>query len=163
MKGENKMAEVEYAGVKVGGSKLFLIIPLLGTIVGGLWGGFELYNRLMDAEEKISALQPQAILNEVARMESVFDFIKEDLEKQIQDIQGDVDDAEDLAEETEDLAKEMEDEAAEAQKEIRNDVYEMEKEMQSRFKEMDKDIRDMRSDLEERIQEILENPLNDVE
>ena len=37
----------------------------------------------MDAEEKISALQPQAILNEVARMESVFDFIKEDLEKQI--------------------------------------------------------------------------------
>ena len=75
------MAEVEYAGVKVGGSKLLLILPLLGTIVGGLWGGFELYNRLMDAEEKISALQPQAILNEVARMESVFDFIKEDLEK----------------------------------------------------------------------------------
>ena len=80
MKGENKMAEVEYAGVKVGGSKLLLIIPLLGTIVGGLWGGFELYNRLMDAEEKISALQPQAIMAEVARMESVFEFIKEDLE-----------------------------------------------------------------------------------
>ena len=163
MKGENKMAEVEYAGVKVGGSKLLLIIPLLGTIVGGLWGGFELYNRLMDAEKKISALQPQAILSEVARMESVFDFIKEDLEKQIQDIQGDVDDAEDLAEETEDLAKEIEDDAADAQKELRDAVYEMEKEMQSRFKEMDTDIRDMRSDLEDRIQQILENPLNDVE
>ena len=39
----------------------------------------------------------------------------------------------------------------------------MEKEMQSRFKEMDTDIRDMRSDLEDRIQQILENPLNDVE
>ena len=163
MKGENKMAEVEYAGVKVGGSKLFLIIPLLGTIVGGLWGGFELYNRLIDAEKKISALQPQAIMAEVQRMESVFNFIKEDLEKQIQDIQGDVDDAEDLAEETEDLAKEIEDDAADAQKELRDAVYEMEKEMQSRFKEMDTDIRDMRSDLEDRIQQILENPLNDVE
>ena len=163
MKGENKMAEVEYAGVKVGGSKLLLLIPLLGTIVGGLWGGFELYNRLIDAEKKISALQPQAILSEVARMESVFDFIKEDLEKQIQDIQDDVDDAEDLAEETEDLAKEIEDDAADAQKELRDAVYEMEKEMQSRFKEMDTDIRDMRSDLEDRIQQILENPLNDVE
>ena len=157
------MAEVEYAGVKVGGSKLLLIIPLLGTIVGGLWGGFELYNRLIDAEKKISALQPQVILSEVARMESVFDFIKEDLEKQIQDIQDDVDDAEDLAEETEDLAKEIEDDAADAQKELRDAVYEMEKEMQSRFKEMDTDIRDMRSDLEDRIQQILENPLNDVE
>ena len=163
MKGENKMAEVEYAGVKVGGSKLLLIIPLLGTIVGGLWGGFELYNRLIDAEKKISALQPQVILSEVARMESVFDFIKEDLEKQIQDIQDDVDDAEDLANETEDLAKEIEDDAADAQKELRDAVYEMEKEMQSRFKEMDTDIRDMRSDLEDRIQQILENPLNDVE
>ena len=39
----------------------------------------------------------------------------------------------------------------------------MEKEMQSRFKEMDSDIREMRKELEERIQTILENPLNDVE
>ena len=98
------MAEVEYAGVKVGGSKLLLILPLLGTIVGGLWGGFELYNRLMDAEEKISALQPQAILNEVERMESVFDFIKEDLEKQIQDIKMIWMMQKYLAEETEDLS-----------------------------------------------------------
>lgn len=157
------MAEVEYAGVKVGGSKLLLIIPLLGTIVGGLWGGFELYNRLMDAEEKISALQPTAILNEVKRMESVFEFIKEDLEKQIEDVQDDVDDAETLAEDTENLAKEIEDDAADAQKELRDSVYNMEKEMQSRFKEMDEEIRDMRSDLEDRIQEILANPLNDVE
>ena len=156
MKGENKMAEVEYAGVKVGGSKLLLILPLLGTIVGGLWGGFELYNRLMDAEEKISALQPQAILNEVARMESVFDFIKEDLEKQIEDIEKDTNDAEDLVEE-------IEDESADLQRELRDAVYDMEREMQERLKEMDEDIRDMRSDLEERIQEILENPLNDVE
>ena len=156
MKGENKMAEVEYAGVKVGGSKLLLILPLLGTIVGGLWGGFELYNRLMDAEEKISALQPKAILSEVARMESVFNFIKEDLEGQIEDIEKDTNDAEDLVEE-------IEDESAELQRELRDSVYDMEREMQERFKEMDTDIRDMRSDLEERIQEILENPLNDVE
>ena len=156
MKGENKMAEVEYAGVKVGGSKLLLILPLLGTIVGGLWGGFELYNRLMDAEEKISALQPKAILSEVARMESVFNFIKEDLEKQIEDIEKDTNDAEDLVEE-------IEDESAELQRELRDAVYDMEREMQERLKEMDEDIRDMRSDLEERIQEILENPLNDVE
>jgi DNA anti-recombination protein RmuC len=156
MKGENKMAEVEYAGVKVGGNKLLLILPLLGTIIGGLWGGFELYNRLMDAEEKISALQPKAILSEVARMESVFNFIKEDLEEQIEDIEKDTNEAEDLVEE-------IEDESAKLQRELRDAVYEMEREMQERLKEMDEDIRDMRSDLEERIQQILENPLNDVE
>ena len=29
------MAEVEYGGIKVGGSKLLLIIPLIGTLGGG--------------------------------------------------------------------------------------------------------------------------------
>ena len=35
--------------------------------------------------------------------------------------------------------------------------------MQERFKEQDKEMREMRKELEERIQTILENPLNDVE
>ena len=47
------MAEIEYSGIKIGGSKLLLIVPLLGTIIGGLWGGFELYSRYLDMEEKI--------------------------------------------------------------------------------------------------------------
>lgn len=48
------MAEVEYKGIKVGGSKLLLIIPLLGTIGGGLWAGFEAYTRYIAMEEKIA-------------------------------------------------------------------------------------------------------------
>ena len=36
------MAEVEYEGIKMSGSKMLLILPLLGTLIGGLWGGFEL-------------------------------------------------------------------------------------------------------------------------
>jgi len=42
-------------------------------------------------------------------------------------------------------------------------VYAIEKEMNNNFKEINKDIREMRKELEERIQTILENPLNDVE
>ena len=47
------MAEVEYKGIKIGGSKLLLIIPLLGTIAGGIWGGFELWHRYQAMEVKI--------------------------------------------------------------------------------------------------------------
>ncbi len=42
------MAEVEYKGIKIGGSKLLLVFPLLGTIGGGLWAGFEFYKDYMD-------------------------------------------------------------------------------------------------------------------
>ena len=48
------MAEIEYGGVKLGGSKMLLIVPLIGTIVGGLWGGFEAYQRYLDMEARIS-------------------------------------------------------------------------------------------------------------
>jgi gas vesicle protein len=143
------MAEIEYKGIKVGGSKLLLILPLIGTIIGGLWGGFELYNRLLIAEKKLNALNPASIQNEIVRLTELTDVIKDNL-------QGEISDAADLA-------RRVDATTAETQRQIRNDVYEMEREMQKRFREMDADIRKNKDELEEKIQTILENPLNDVE
>ena len=47
-------SEVEYKGIKVKGSKLLLILPLLGALGGGLWAGFEGYARWVAMEEKIN-------------------------------------------------------------------------------------------------------------
>tara|TARA_B100000131_G_scaffold222270_1_gene213860 strand:- start:177 stop:608 length:432 start_codon:yes stop_codon:yes gene_type:complete len=143
------MAEVEYKGIKVGGSKLLLILPLLGTLIGGLWGGFELYNRLLIAEQKLNALNPATIENEIVRLTELTDVIKDNLQGEIS--------------EASDLARRVDRTTAETQREIRNDVYEMEREMQKRFREMEQDIRDNKAELEEKIQTVLENPLNDVE
>ena len=49
------MAEVEYGGVKLTGSKLFLIIPLVSMLGGGLWAGFEFYKDYMDMKEQIQS------------------------------------------------------------------------------------------------------------
>ena len=143
------MAEIEYKGIKVGGSKLLLILPLMGTLIGGLWGGFELYNRLLIAEQKLQALNPATIENEIVRLTELTDVIKDNL-------QGEISDAADLA-------RRVDATTAETQRQIRNDVYEMEREMKKRFREMDADIRKNKDELEEKIQTILENPLNDVE
>jgi len=48
------MSEVEYQGIKVKGGKLFLIFPLLGTLAGAIWAGFEGYARWVAMEEKIN-------------------------------------------------------------------------------------------------------------
>ena len=47
------MAEIEYEGIKIGGSKLMLLVPLLGTLGGGLWGGFEFYKDYLDMKSQI--------------------------------------------------------------------------------------------------------------
>ena len=143
------MAEVEYKGIKMSGSKLMIILPLVGTLIGGLWGGFELYNRLLVAEKKLALMQPVQIQAEIDRLVSLTDVIKENL-------QGDITEAVRLS-------RMVETNSAETQRQIRTDVYEMEREMQKRFREMEGDIRDNKKDLEEKISTILENPLNDVE
>ena len=143
------MASVEYEGIKMSGSKLLIILPLLGTLIGGMWGGFELYNRLLEAEEKLENLQPEIIEQEIVRLTELTEIIKDNL-------------AGDILEASR-LARTVEISSASTQREVRNDVYAIEKEMNDNFKEMNKDIREMRKELEERIQTILENPLNDVE
>ncbi len=49
------MAEVEIAGAKIKGGKILLILPILGTLAGGLWGGFEFYKDYMNMREKIES------------------------------------------------------------------------------------------------------------
>ena len=51
------MADVEYKGVHVTGIKgsyLLVLFPLFASIVGGLWGGFELWSRYQAMEQKIN-------------------------------------------------------------------------------------------------------------
>ena len=50
------MADVEYKGVHltgIKGSYLFVLLPLFGSILGGLWGGFELWSRYQAMEQQI--------------------------------------------------------------------------------------------------------------
>ena len=82
------MAEIEYAGVKVGGSKLLLIIPLIGSIIGGLWGGFEFYKDYTDMKEQIqSYVAPD--LSDVDKKVAVFAAenltIRQTMEQQVKD------------------------------------------------------------------------------
>ena len=47
------MAELEFAGAKFRGGKIFVILTALTTLVGGLWGGFEFYKDYLDMKDQI--------------------------------------------------------------------------------------------------------------
>lgn len=157
------MAEVEYEGIKMSGSKMLFILPLLGTLIGGLWGGFELYNRLLEAEKALAGLKPEAIQAELVRLTELTEIIKIDLREDINTAREDISTVREETSEAMDLARATEKTSADTQREIRNDVYAMERGMNTRFKEMDAETRELRKDLEDKIMTILENPLNDTE
>ena len=83
------MAEIEYGGIKIGGTKLLLIVPLLGTIIGGLWGGFELYSRYLAMEEKIQTYVAPDLSGFDKRIELVqteVDMIQKEMQMVLEEI-----------------------------------------------------------------------------
>ena len=53
MSDDDGKTEVEFAGVKFRGGKIFVIITALSTLGGGLYAGFEFWKDYMDMKEKI--------------------------------------------------------------------------------------------------------------
>lgn len=49
--------EIDVGGIKFRGGKLFLILTILSSFVGLLWGGFQYYQKFLDMEKAISEFQ----------------------------------------------------------------------------------------------------------
>ena len=148
------MAEIEYGGIKIGGTKLLLIVPLLGTIIGGLWGGFELYSRYLAMEEMIQTYFAPDLSDFDKRIELVqteVDMIQKEMQMVLEEITL-----------VADVAKEM-------KNDLRSDVRRIEKiveDTETRVKDDSREFRDDMKDLEERVElkinKSLNNPLNKV-
>jgi hypothetical protein len=78
------MAEVEYGGIKVSGGKLLLIFPLLGTLGGGLWGGFEFYKDYMTMKEQIQSY----VAPDLSGIEKKVEVIETQLSGDIENMKG---------------------------------------------------------------------------
>ena len=148
------MAEIEYGGIKIGGTKLLLIVPLLGTIIGGLWGGFELYSRYLAMEEKIQTYVAPDLSDfdkRIERVQTEVDMIQKEMQMVLEEITL-----------VADVAKEM-------KNDLRSDVRRIEKiveDTETRVKDDSREFRDDMKDLEERVElkinKSLNNPLNKV-
>lgn len=161
------MAEIEYEGIKVSGGKLLMIIPLLSALGGAMWTGFEFYSRLMVAEETLASIDIAAINAEVDRLDSIYELVQNDLNNQISSLQTQSQNENasiraDMVDFSR-LLREVEGSTSETQRELRNDIYALEREINERMREIDSDLIEMRDYLEQQIQEILTNPLNNIE
>ena len=153
------MAQVEFAGLKISGGKLLLAIPFLGSILAAMWGGFELYQRLLTAEQAITEYvspdfsQYDEALAVIDTKIGNVDSLTMALERELDRLQADIDVVEKIARNTDDTV-------AVATREMRDDVYALEERVNDSLREINSELRVMRDDLEERIQRILDNPLN---
>jgi len=160
------MAEIEFAGIKFKGGRMVAVAMGLSTLVGGLYGGFEIYKDYMDMKEMIqqyvapdlSGFQEQLSVMEqkmVSTEDSVLQAteyartIKNDLKDDVARLETMVDRIEDGLRETETEVREMIDAADERFDRKRDALY----------GETDRKIKEVDDRLSAQIQEALDNPL----
>ena len=172
MTDDDGKTEVEFAGVKFRGGKIFVIITALSTLGGGLYAGFEFWKDYMDMKEKIETYVAPDLSEfdkKLAVLKEEMTSLKKELvvfEKLEANIQTMAESARDEAREIKrDLKREMdhiekttddtERRVKEDSREFGNAIRDLEKETDTRLKTMEKEL-----DL--KIKKALNNPLSAI-
>ena len=176
--------ELEFGGATITGGKILLLVPLLGAIGGSMWGGFEVYQRLIDAETAITeyvspdfsgydvalAVLESRLTDQSRILDTVEDSLRNETDamqaqnqRMLANINDQIDTIEVDVRQSESIARTAEDTVADTTRELRDDVYALEERVNDTLRDVDLELREIRDDLESRIQQMLDNPLNDNE
>ena len=160
------MAEVEYGGIKVGGSKLLLVIPLLSMLGGGAWAGFELFNEFRVLKATVMEYQPPDITGieqNIAVIEETLISVSESVElakDYTRTIKNDLKD--DLARQ-ETLMDRLENKVNASQDEIDKTIDVADERFDARrdalYSDTDRKIKELEERLNSKLQRALDNPL----
>ena len=165
--------EVEFAGVKFRGGKIFVIITALSTLGGGLYAGFEFWKDYMDMKEKIeSYVAPDLsgfdkridlVQQEVEMMQSEMSMILEevglvaDVAKELKnDLKGDVRRIETIVEDVETRVKE---DSRENERDLKATIDSIESDMETLEDKLNTSMKELQESIDKQIKTTLANPL----
>ena len=171
------MAEIEVAGAKIRGGKLLLILPVLTTLAGGLWAGFEFYKDYSNMKDKIETyVAPDlsefdknlAILDEdMVLVKEEFKLFKEsvnDLKASIGDMKSDVHDIRiELRDDVASVITNLEQQDNRNRNNVdtvRGVINAFEVRMDRKIDKLDSKLDTLEENLDMKIKKALENPLS---
>ena len=178
------MAELEVAGIKFRGGKIFLVLTALTTAGGGLWGGFEFYKDYLNMKEQIQsyvapdlsefdkniALTKEEMSSKTELIQTEIDMLMQEMEMMMAEIRLVSDVANelknDLRQDVRRVEKIVNDVEQQTKEDSRKNAQELKitiKDIEDDMKKLEADIKEAQSELEEkidkRIKRALENPL----
>ena len=81
------MAEVNVGGISFKGGKIFGVLIALSTAVGALYGGFEVYKRYLDMEQKIN----EFVAPDLSGFDKKIELSKAEMDKRLELIKQELD------------------------------------------------------------------------
>jgi len=155
---DDDKTEVEFAGIKFRGGKIFVIITVLSTLGGGLYAGFEFYRDYMDMKDAIQNYTAPDLSDfdkRISVMESkigdTLNVFKEEMEAVKSEVKliGGV---------NRDLKVDMKTDI----RRIEKIVEDTEQRVKEDSREFQRDIKEIKKELDQKIKKALENPLNNM-
>jgi MinD-like ATPase involved in chromosome partitioning or flagellar assembly len=117
------MPSIEYQGLKFSGGKFFIILSLIGAIIGGGWTGYKFYDDYLDMkakieeyaapdlssyDEQIAVLKTEidSILDEITLVADVAKDLKNDMKTDLRSMSNDIRHITEIVNDVEDRQKE---------------------------------------------------------
>ena len=117
------MASIEYQGLKFSGGKFFIILSLIGAIIGGGWTGYKFYDDYLEMkakieeytapdlssyDEQIAVLKTEidSILDEITLVADVAKDLKNDMKTDLRSMNNDIRHITEIVNDIEDRQKE---------------------------------------------------------
>lgn len=148
------MPSIEYQGMKFTGGKFFLILSLIGAIIGGGWTGYKFYDDYLDMKAKIE----EYTAPDLSSYDEQIAVIKSELDMILDEITLVADVAKDLKNDMKTDLRQMGNDIRHIT-EIVNDVEDRQKED---IREIFDEIKIIEDNLNLNIDKALNNPLNDM-
>jgi len=148
------MPSIEYQGMKFSGGKFFIILSLIGAIVGGGWSGYKFYDDYLDMKAKIE----EYTAPDLSSYDEQLAVIKSELDMVLDEITLVSDVAKDLKNDMKTDLRQMNNDIRHIT-EIVNDVEDRQKED---TREIFDEIKIIEDNLNLNINKALNNPLNNM-
>ena len=81
------MPSIEYQGLKFSGGKFFIILSLIGAIIGGGWSGYCFYDDYLDMKQQVQDF----VAPDLSEFDKKIDLAKAEMDKRLELIEQELD------------------------------------------------------------------------
>ena len=157
--------EIDGGGVKFRGGKIFLIITILSSFVGVLWGGFEAYQRYLDMEAKIESFVSPDLSGFDKKLEVLdteFNMLQSEISIILEEVALVADVAKELKNDLKADVRRIETIVEDVEQRVKEDSRENAKDLKDAINDIKEDMLSLEEKTEKQIRNALENPLSQL-
>jgi len=157
------MAELEFAGAKFRGGKIFVILTALTTLGGGLWGGFEFYKDYLDMKDQIQNYTAPDLSGFDKRLDLIqqeTEMITQEMSMIIQEVQLVSDVANELKNDLRQDVRRIEKIVNDVEQQVKEDSRENARDLKEAITNIKDDMKALEEKTDKQIKKALDNPLS---